>query len=187
MEPNVPPELYIQIALNLKGDDFINFIKTHKNMHYNHDFWVEKFENDQLPILTHLLPNTLLAWLKEYTKVYKIKEYVEKFMKTHAYKIATDEDINKYEGISFVYKRLYYIPPYLPLNDKEHIVLNDIIGEQIDGENITIVLDPKDPLIKLKLMQIYYYAPNIYNYIMNYYELNRYFYMIDMPSSTFWF
>lgn len=125
MEPNIPSDLYIQIALNLKGDDFINFIKTHKNMHYDHEFWVEKFENDQLPILTHLLPNTSLAWLKEYTKIYKIKIAVEKFIKTHAYKIATDEDINAYQyHVNDVYKRLYYIPSQL-LTDEE-------IGFKID-------------------------------------------------------
>lgn len=189
MEPNVTTDLFIQIALNLKGDDFINFIKTHKNVNYDHNFWTEKFENDQLPILTHLLPVTTFGWLKEYTKVYKINEAVDKYMKNHLDKISTDEDINKYPDFTTVQKSAYYLPVEL-LNSEEVTYINQISGlddnDFIVGEEGVYIFYAKEPLIKLKLMQIYYYVPNVYNHIMNFYEYNRYYQWKRSSAKRYW-
>lgn len=151
----------------IKSECFLN--KTYYKICNNSYFWIEKFKNDKLHIITN--GSNINEWIEEYNNVsLSIKETYLTMLKLINGKQYTVKltSINDYSELSFlnVYQHQLYTPYDIIINYNKNLAMfniehrqvhsvNKYANKYVPGKIYTIILDENE-LYNL-LFNIYYY------------------------------
>lgn len=151
-----------EIMLNADYNTIKTYCQSNKNalkLCKDENFWIMKFNHDNLPIMTD-------ATMKEYLIIYKIKNYI-----THLTNLLTSSyDLDKYNAVILkIYNSvndIFDYTPYLP-DIEVDITINQKIVIQYDRK-YTISINDSDNMdmtedeIAYLLFNIIYYLPEVH-------------------------
>lgn len=178
----IPVELYPLILLNADIDVIQEFLRTCKHINISFDFWIQKFEKDNLPIITIQLKQTNHMWIKEYKNVLDAKRQASYVLNNKFNQVVLENNYYFNGGslhdlfpiILFMYSRHDSDIISILLPDRYQIPLDELKNytqEEIDNQKMrdieiintshnhqhTIV--PENFNLNYLMIRLFYYAP----------------------------